>query len=370
MKLALFLLGSLSVAVLLSSRLSVCEQKASQKAENQPVATSCLGTFGSPGNPVELGKVNWSRDFDRSKASAATSGKPLLILFQEVPGCSNCTRFGNAVLSHPLVVEAIETFFEPVCIFNNKGGEDRRVLEKFGEPSWNNPVVRIIDAATEADLTPRLSNSYTPAGLASNIVAALEKRGQRVPAWLDLLEKGLRAEESGTGEAVVAMSCFWTGEGKLGAMDGVVATEPGFMAGREVVKVSFDPTMVSYDELVKKSRESSCASTVFYQNEEERAAAEAAVGKGSTMKKVNFSPDREPKYYLSKTDWRFVPMTETQASRANALVGRGESPEPVLSPRQVELGNFISKNPARKWKEAIGEADLVKAWASAEAVRK
>ena len=36
--------------------------------------------------PVELGTVKWSRDLDASLTSASKSGKPIFLLFQEVPG--------------------------------------------------------------------------------------------------------------------------------------------------------------------------------------------------------------------------------------------------------------------------------------------
>ena len=36
--------------------------------------------------PVELGTVKWSRDFDTSLKTVKSSGKPMLLLFQEVPG--------------------------------------------------------------------------------------------------------------------------------------------------------------------------------------------------------------------------------------------------------------------------------------------
>ena len=38
------------------------------------------------GNPVEVGHVNWGRDFEAALAMSAQSGKPVLVLFQEVPG--------------------------------------------------------------------------------------------------------------------------------------------------------------------------------------------------------------------------------------------------------------------------------------------
>jgi hypothetical protein len=38
------------------------------------------------GNPVELGLVHWRRGFDEAAAEARAAGKPLLVLFDEVPG--------------------------------------------------------------------------------------------------------------------------------------------------------------------------------------------------------------------------------------------------------------------------------------------
>jgi hypothetical protein len=339
-----------------------------QTADNQLVMANS-SKIEIAENPVELGKINWSRDYDASKKEAISSKKPLLVLFQEVPGCSNCTRFGNVVLSHPLLVEAVETYFVPVCIFNNKGGEDKRILEKFGEPAWNNPVVRILDAEFETDLAPRISNSYTPFTLATEMLETIKKRDKNVPNWLILLEKSLRADEKGTEETVVSMSCFWSGEGKIGAMSGVVATEAGFMGGQEVVRVEFDPTEISLGDFLKKSKESGCASTVFCEKSAEKMTAEKTVGANSVAEKTNFRPDREPKYYLSQTNWRFVPMTEMQAARANSLIGQNQSPISVFSPRQVELESFISKNLKKKWKNRVGSDDLIKSWAECERLK-
>lgn len=97
--------------------------------------------------PRELGRVHFERDFERAVQASKASGKPLFLLFDEVPGCSNCTSFGDAVLSDDLLVEAIETLFTPVAVYNNLGGADRDVLDRYREPAWNNPVVRFIDAA-------------------------------------------------------------------------------------------------------------------------------------------------------------------------------------------------------------------------------
>src|SRR5258706_973783 len=79
------------------------------------VALILLGVAGSvlagESAPRELGKVRWHRDFDAATAESRASGRPLFVLFQEVPGCSTCVSFGDQVLSHPLLVDAIEKEF-------------------------------------------------------------------------------------------------------------------------------------------------------------------------------------------------------------------------------------------------------------------
>ena len=47
-------------------------------------ATAYSGETGQ--NPVEVGNVHWGRDFDAALKMSAASGKPVLVLFQEVPG--------------------------------------------------------------------------------------------------------------------------------------------------------------------------------------------------------------------------------------------------------------------------------------------
>ena len=85
----------------------------------------------------ELGKVSWYRNYEEAVALAKKEDKSVLILFQEVPGCMTCRNYGQNVLSHPLMVDAIEHLFVPLAIYNNKKGKDDKVLKQFGEPAWN-----------------------------------------------------------------------------------------------------------------------------------------------------------------------------------------------------------------------------------------
>ena len=39
-----------------------------------------------PEQPIEFGAVRWERDYEVARARAQREAKPLLVLFQEVPG--------------------------------------------------------------------------------------------------------------------------------------------------------------------------------------------------------------------------------------------------------------------------------------------
>ena len=306
---------------------------------------------------TELGQVNWLRDLDKGIAQARTTGKPIFLLFQEVPGCATCRNYGKDVLSHPLIVDAIETAFIPVAIFNNKGGEDAEILMYFNEPSWNNPVVRIIDA-NKLDLAPRVSGQYTALGVVNAMVSALTLRESAIPEYLSLLSQEVNAHQEGTEEAVLSMYCFWTGEKTFGQLEGVVATEPGFMNGQEVVKVTFVDDVLDFKELVLAGKNAKCADNVFTDDPDQVKEAKALLSSNRVGDQNAFRPDNTPKYYLANTHFRAVPMTGLQALRANALLGQRQSPESLLSPRQLALANQAKNTPLAQLPNYIGKSIL------------
>lgn len=83
------------------------------------------------------------------------------------------------------LVEAAETLFEPVVIRNNVEGPEREVLVRFGEPTWNNPVIRLIDAEGD-DLVPRETGVWSTGGQLARMAAALSAAGRPAPEWLRL----------------------------------------------------------------------------------------------------------------------------------------------------------------------------------------
>ena len=136
--------------------------------------------------PVAIGAVHWGRDLDHAYKLSGETGRPVFVLFQEVPGCGGCQDFGRTVLTNPLVVEAIEDEFLPVLVYNNRGGVDRDLLDRFGEPAWNFQVVRFLDAQGR-DIIPRKDHVWSTDELAARMIEALGAASRPVPKYLQAL---------------------------------------------------------------------------------------------------------------------------------------------------------------------------------------
>lgn len=259
----------------------------------------------------ELGEVAWVRDFERGRTAASEQGKPILLLFQEVPGCSTCVNFGQDVLSHPLMVELIAGHFIPVAIFNNLPGKDAEILRRFDEPSWNNPVVRFL-GPDGTDLVPRLADRYDAIGLHEKIAASLDKLGKDLPGYFRLLGRDLLVESGLARSAVYTTPCFWSGETSLAQHPAVVTTEAGWIDGEEVVRVDFDPRAASRSELDGYAR---------------------TEGFGP-LEGAPFRSDDEPQFYLRKHAARHLPLTPAQRTQINLAVPYRTPLADLLSPQQ------------------------------------
>jgi hypothetical protein len=140
-------------------------------------------------NPIEVGDVRWGRDFDLALQKSTQAGKPVLVLFQEIPGCSGVQKFGREVLTNPLLVQAIEEEFIPLLVYNNRSsGMDRELMERYQEPSWNFQVIRFLDAQGQ-DVIPRKDRVWTTSGVADRMVKALVAVHRPVPDYLKKLAK-------------------------------------------------------------------------------------------------------------------------------------------------------------------------------------
>ncbi|MBW1298668.1 VPGUxxT family thioredoxin-like (seleno)protein, type 2 [Aquimarina litoralis] len=282
----------------------------------------------------ELGKVAWLRDYDTALKLAKKENKDVLILFQEVPGCSTCRNYGHNVLSHPLMVEAIENSFVALAIFNNKGGKDAEILRKYKEPSWNNPVVRIVDH-TGQNVVNRIGNDYSAIRLVQSMKEAIETKGKVIPEYINLLEKELLA--TNTNKAYYKMSCFWSGEKELGRLPAVLSTESGFIDYREVVEVTYDSKEITKKELDNYAKNSGMS---LMEN-----------------KKSYRSSPKDIHYYLQQTKFIYIPLTELQKTKINSALGDGRSTEQFLSPTQKKWFKKIHST-----SEILFSTDFTKAW--------
>lgn len=288
----------------------------------------------------ELGNVQWYRDYDEALSIAKAEEKNVLILFQEVPGCATCRNYGHNVLSHPLMVEAIENLFVPLAIFNNKGGKDKDILTKFKEPTWNNPVVRIINSE-EKNRIPRIAGDYAALTLCRNMKSVLVKDKKAIPAYLDLLELELAAAASGAiSEQYFQMYCFWTGEKELGEVDGVLHTESGFMNGSEVVKVQYNPRLVDKNSLANYAKKQG-----FKTVEEHKSYRMAA---------------KDIHYYLQQSDYRYLPLSDLQKTKINSTLGNKQSAEHYLSPQQLDWLQQIRTS--KSGHQALFQMEFAEAW--------
>lgn len=252
------------------------------------------------GNPVEVGNVAWGRDYDAALTASAESGKPIFLLFQEVPGCVGCKQFGKNVLTDPTVVSKIEDNFVPLLIHNNKGGEDGRIRKKFGEPAWNYQVIRFLDSNGK-DIIPRKDRVWTKPELMARIEKTL--------AQTKSIEK--TSHSSQTARVAFCQYCFWTGERKMGALPAVINTEAGFIDGREVTLVTYDPSKITLQNLVRKASAEGVNSDVYLDD--------PSLLPGS-RKLANYrrAPDRDQKKQIQGTPFERLSLTPEQATKVNA----------------------------------------------------
>lgn len=292
--------------------------------------------------PVEWGKIDWLRDWDIAAGEAGKHNKPVMVLFDEVPGCGTCKKFGAGPLSHPIVVDAAGEF---ACLLVNNHGrymtpQDKAGLQRFGERPYSNPVVRFVDASGK-DVVAREAGDWTTQTLVARMAGALRAAGRAVPAYLALAAAEYKPSARET--ACLAMGCYWTGEKAIGAIDGVLRTRIGFLARSEVVEVTFDPQVVDFASLLARAKAGCGAHRVFARTDQQAEAAKAVDGvrvhrtnqpavTDKTVQKYNMA--FRPQYW-------YLPLTESQAARVNSAIASRKAPDVFLSPTQLALKRRI-----------------------------
>ena len=266
------------------------------------LALSSCHADPAPGkNPIEVGTVSWLRDYPAALATSKKSGKPVFLLFQEVPGCTGCKQFGQDVLSDPTVVDCIEKNFVPLLIHNNKGGADAEILKKYNEPAWNFQVVRFLDSEGN-DLIARKDRVWSTEALQLRMKAALKKAG-----------RPQAAARQKTTLLAICQSCFWTGEMKIGAIEGVTRTEAGFFDGHEVTLVEYEPAKISPAEIFQKAKLAGVGSAAYLENPSELP------GSKKLTPAYRPAPIGDQKKQIQGTAFQKLHLTPEQATKVNAF---------------------------------------------------
>lgn len=129
------------------------------------------------------------------------------------------------------------------------------------------------------------------------------------------------------------MFCFWTGEVKLGSIPEVVFTEAGFLDGREVVKVFYDPDLAYPSQIINKAAEIKCADAAYL---EELIAGKFDIDvlpyKASDYIKA---PTSDQKKQIQGTKFQSLDLTDYQKTKINSYA-RSDFQKALeyLSPRQ------------------------------------
>jgi len=124
-------------------------------------------------------------------------------------------------------------------------------------------------------------------------------------------------------EIALAMHCFWTGEMGLGAIDGVVKTEAGWLDGREVTLVTYHNEVIQLPELIKKAAQIDCAHKVYLKTEGERAVAEKAGRFSLGRLDSSYRPAKasDQKRQLQGTRYALIKgLSPIQETKVNAFV--------------------------------------------------
>ncbi len=270
---------------------------------------SCAFAASEP----ELGLVRWGRDHDASFKTSQRTGRPVLVLFDEVPGCSTCKGFGAEVLSNPLLVEAIESEFVPLFVANNRPGRDAELLAHYGEPAWNNPVVRVLDRDGH-DLLPRREGLYSAHEIALRMIDALRAARRPVPRYLELAAE--ESQRAHLRSETFSTACYWAGEAHFGRVGGVLAAQALETGAGEAVRVSYDESRVSRASLLAAAARGGYTRTL-----------------GATVP-MQDATGRDHLHALALSPLRSLELTPLQALRTNALLAQGEDATLWLTPAQ------------------------------------
>jgi hypothetical protein len=118
-------------------------------------------------------------------------------------------------------------------------------------------------------------------------------------------------------QAAFAMYCFWTGEMKLGQIEGVVATQAGFINGHEVTLLHYDSAVLSLPQLIAAAKQIDCAHALYLPADKLAGVQDSRLSIAS-LKGYQPAPASDQKKQLEGTAAAKLKLSIAQATKVNA----------------------------------------------------
>ncbi|MEP6821464.1 MAG: hypothetical protein ABI946_03860 [Chthoniobacterales bacterium] len=133
-------------------------------------------------------------------------------------------------------------------------------------------------------------------------------------------EKPSAESKNATQRIAFSQFCFWTGEMKLGQIDGVVRTEAGFLDGHEVTVVDYLPTSISLPDLVRQAKAAGVADRIHFQAGAPSIRTSVGLKEGAPLdRSYQPAPASDQKKQLEGTPLARLALTPEQATKLNAF---------------------------------------------------
>ncbi len=133
-------------------------------------------------------------------------------------------------------------------------------------------------------------------------------------------EKPSAESKNATQRVAFSQYCFWTGEMKLGQIDGVVRTEAGFLDGHEVTVVDYLPASISLSDLVRQAKAAGVADRIHFPAGAQSAQTALGLKEGAPLdRSYRPAPASDQKKQLEGTPLARLALTPEQATKLNAF---------------------------------------------------
>lgn len=133
-------------------------------------------------------------------------------------------------------------------------------------------------------------------------------------------EKPSAESKNATQRVAFSQYCFWTGEMKLGQIEGVVRTEAGFLDGHEVTVVDYLPATVSLPDLVRQAKAAGVADRIHFPAHAQSTGAAVGLKEGALLDgSYRPAPASDQKKQLEGTNLARLALTPEQATKLNSF---------------------------------------------------